>query len=231
MTPAGTPAPFSVQPIDGLVLFQDFISPEQEADLIHNLDSRPWAGKGVPPNAELRRRTQQYGFLFSYRYRRIEEHTGGLPEFLHPVVSQIQVLPPAPHHEYESKSAPNFLVVNEYEVGQGIMAHTDASLFGETIWVVSLLSSCVISFFRDDRKVDVLLPPRSLLIMSRESRFAWKHEISKQPIDYYDDVPIERSRRVSLTFRSVDVNGVGATTDCRLGADPGSPGPVAGDRQ
>jgi len=45
------------------------------------------------------------------------------------------------------KTSPNSIIVNEYEVGQGIMPHVDApKLFGPTITALSLLSDCVMTF-------------------------------------------------------------------------------------
>ena len=45
--------------------------------------------------------------------------------------------------------------------------------------------------------------PRSLLVMTRSSRFDYKHSISKDAIEYYNGEEIIRDRRVSLTFRTI----------------------------
>jgi hypothetical protein len=34
-------------PIDGLSMIHDFITPEQEEELMRHLDSMPWGGNGV----------------------------------------------------------------------------------------------------------------------------------------------------------------------------------------
>lgn len=60
--------------IPGLILIKEFVTPEEEASLIEAVDQQQWAGLGIPPNPELKRRTQQYGHLFSYRYRLILIH-------------------------------------------------------------------------------------------------------------------------------------------------------------
>lgn len=61
-------------------------------------------------------------------------------------------------------------------------------------------------------KVPVLLPARSLLVMSGEARYLWTHGIATR---HYDQVPaqqdeaavamtaVPRQTRVSLTFRTV----------------------------
>ena len=50
----------------------------------------------------------------------------------------------------------------------------------------------------------LLLPRRSLLIMSGESRYAWQHGIAAAKSDLLADGRVlERSQRVSITFRKV----------------------------
>ncbi|MEW5315958.1 MAG: hypothetical protein WDW38_007352 [Sanguina aurantia] len=51
----------------------------------------------------------------------------------------------------------------------------------------------------------LLLPPRSLLVMAGESRYAWQHYIPHRKSDLLEDgTTLQRSsKRVSLTFRSV----------------------------
>ena len=48
-----------------------------------------------------------------------------------------------------------------------------------------------------------MIEPRSLLIMTKSSRFDYKHSISKDAIEYYNGEEIIRDRRVSLTFRTI----------------------------
>ncbi|KAG9298744.1 hypothetical protein G9A89_012812 [Geosiphon pyriformis] len=102
---------------------------------------------------------------------------------------------------------PNMCIVNEYQPGQGIMAHTDApSLFGPIILSLSLLSSCLITFTHvidPTNQFSVILRPRSLLMMTESCRFDYKHSISKDLVEFYGEEKIVRDRRVSLTFRTV----------------------------
>ena len=51
----------------------------------------------------------------------------------------------------------------------------------------------------------LLLPRRSLLIMSGESRYAWQHGILARKSDLgADGSLLERSQRTSVTFRKVN---------------------------
>jgi hypothetical protein len=51
--------------------------------------------------------------------------------------------------------------------------------------------------------VSIPLPPRTLLIMTGESRYKWIHGISYRKTDEIHGKVYERSRRVSLTIRKV----------------------------
>ena len=52
-------------------------------------------------------------------------------------------------------------------------------------------------------RVDLWLPPCSLLCMQDEGRYDWEHSIADRKTDVVDDVVVRRSRRVSITFRKV----------------------------
>lgn len=91
---------------------------------------------------------------------------------------------------------------------QGIPPHVDThSPFEDTILSLSLGSSCVMNFKKGDAKVDVVLPRRSLLVMTGEARYAWTHGISSKRSDSIEttDGVIKQTRgvRTSFTFRKV----------------------------
>ena len=95
-------------------------------------------------------------------------------------------------------------IVNEYEPGQGIAAHTDClPCFGPTVAMVSTLSDIQMDFADPRSSVThaILLPRRSLLVLDGEARMSWTHAIAKRRSD--TKFGITRSRRLSFTFRSV----------------------------
>ena len=53
----------------GLQVIYDFVTEEEETSLIQQLDAQHWAGRGIEPNPEMKRRHQHYGGVFSYRLR------------------------------------------------------------------------------------------------------------------------------------------------------------------
>lgn len=117
----------------------------------------------ISPNPELKRRTQQYGHLFSYRYRyslhvlyrstqwrltafvnrKVLEKYGPLPDFTHAVVTRImenKLMPKEPDH----------LLVNEYNAGQGIMPHTGMCVTNANMGIhdlTLLLDRCSCTFW------------------------------------------------------------------------------------
>lgn len=95
-----------------------------------------------------------------------------------------------------------------YILFKGIPPHIDThSVFEDPILSLSLGTTYVMDFRKDNKKVSLALPARSLLIMSGESRYAWTHGISSRHNDVIDDddglTTKERGKRISLTFRKV----------------------------
>ncbi|CAG8487029.1 15900_t:CDS:2 [Acaulospora morrowiae] len=188
--------------LEGLRIIEDFINKDEELELINALNSNAWCGRGIA------RRTQHYGYEFSYRYRKIMRDLGPLPDFMDFIIQRLV------NQEIirDTKDIPNMCIVNEYDAGQGIMPHTDsATLFGPVITSLSLLSPCLMKFTHASNLNDeaiILLRPRSLLIMTGSSRYDYKHTISKDLVEGFEVdgegiLEIVRSRRISLTFRTI----------------------------
>jgi alkylated DNA repair dioxygenase AlkB len=107
------------------------------------------------------------------------------------------------------QNTPDQLIINEYLAGQGITNHVDCEpCFGDTIISLSLGSTCVMDFINKytKEKIEVLLEPRSLVILKDEARYDWTHGIQGKKSDFFKNQKHERNTRISLTFRSVIVN-------------------------
>lgn len=182
--------------IGGLTYVPDFITAEQESELLQLIDKQPWL-------SNLKRRVQHYGWRYDYTARRVDHsmRLGELPEWLD---LYCQKLTKAGHF----KQAPDQVIINEYHPGQGIALHSDCvPCFGDTIASVSLGSACAMDFVGPDgEKTPKLLEPRSLLIFSGDARYRWKHGIAGRKSDKWDGQTIHRGRRLSLTFRNVIVD-------------------------
>jgi hypothetical protein len=66
----------------------------------------------------------------------------------------------------------------------------------------------------------LLLEPRSLVILQGDARFAWMHGIPARKTDQYQNRTIQRSRRVSLTFRKVILESLEPPSECTTPSQP-----------
>ena len=184
--------------IPGLRYLPDFVNVREQADLLAVVDAQPWL-------TDLKRRVQHYGYRYEYRSRSVDPtmYLGPLPEWADRLLGRF-------YQEKLVDEAPDQVIVNEYEPGQGIAAHVDCvPCFGGTIVSLSLGSPCVMVFTRKNPagKVSVLVEPGSLLVMQGEARYEWRHAIPARRSDVFDGKTYGRGRRVSLTFRSVIKGG------------------------
>lgn len=140
------------------------------------------------------------------------------------------------------KMKANHVLVNEYLAGQGIMPHTDGPLFYPVISTISCGSHTILRFHENDTEItndtdtgtdthkvpenrklvcELLIEPRSLLILKDDMYTKYLHSIAEQTHDTIttqlanlgqcaDDElknqiggTIERNRRISLTIRHV----------------------------
>lgn len=103
---------------------------------------------------------------------------------------------------------------------QGICAHVDLIRFEDGIAIVSLESSCVMHFTKVGQayygaanrgkldppmtKIPVYLTPGSLVLISGEARYGWKHEINRKPgFQIWEGQELNQRRRISVTLRKL----------------------------
>ncbi|CAK9821625.1 Alkylated DNA repair protein alkB homolog 8 [Anthophora retusa] len=181
----------------GLQLIENVLTEEQERMLLSTID---WYNEEL--SALKHRRVKHFGYEFQYNSNKVdpEKPIAPIPEsyqFLRELFKKYNV--PYDHDQ---------LTINHYLPGQGIPLHVDThSVFEDTILSLSLGSACTMDFKREDKKAAVFLPPRSLLIMSGEARYAWSHGICPRHNDVVKTskgiTTQPRGTRVSFTFRKV----------------------------
>ncbi len=180
--------------ISGIVYISDFIDENTEAELIKTIDEQPW-------KHDLKRQVQHYGYAYDYKARgvTVDSKLGDIPQWLQVYCEKLK--------DYRFfEQTPDQVIVNEYQIGQGISAHIDCiPCFGKTIAIISLGSPCIMDFTNSKTggKVPVLLEQRSLATLSGDARYIWQHAIAQRKTDKYNSEIIQRKRRVSLTFRNV----------------------------
>ncbi|KAG0598563.1 hypothetical protein M758_12G084100 [Ceratodon purpureus] len=127
--------------IPGLTLYTDFITSEEEQELLDEVDERPW-------KTLAKRRVQHYGYEFLYKTRNVDltQKLGELPSVLEPVLKKISLVP-----EIRNAKEPTLpfdqLTVNEYPRGVGLSPHIDThSAFEGSILSLSLGGPCIMEF-------------------------------------------------------------------------------------
>lgn len=185
------------QDIPGLTYIPDFITKEEEQSLLARIDDSPWLN-------DLKQRVQHYGYKYDYKSRAVNDdaYLGPLPEWLLPLSQRL-------FDEGIFPAAPDQVIVNEYEPGQGISAHIDCvPCFGNTIASLSLGSYCVMEFLNSitHEKRELFLEDRSLTILSNKARYEWAHAIPSRKTDIINGQKQYRLRRSSLTFRNMVIS-------------------------
>ncbi|MQL99219.1 hypothetical protein Taro_031939 [Colocasia esculenta] len=186
--------------VPGVFLVKDFVTAGEEQELVAAVDAGPWKRLA-------KRRVQHYGYEFLYETRNVDwkQSLGELPSFVSSVLERIKSFPSG---EDVERHPIDQLTVNEYYPGVGLSPHIDThSAFGASIFSLSLLGSCVMEFRKysqgtylpqpaaaaeneEDRpshcsnfiRKAIFLPPRSMLLMSGEGRYAWHHYIPHHKI-------------------------------------------------
>ena len=184
--------------VPGLKYVAGFVADADEAPLLAAVDAEPWL-------ADLKRRVQHYGYRYDYTARKVDPtmFLGPLPEWAQPLAARLVA-------DGHMPTAPDQLIVNEYEPGQGISAHVDCvPCFGPVVCSLTLGSQCVMELtsVAGDGAESLLLERGSLLVLNGESRYKWRHAIPGRKSDKFDGLVLPRGRRVSLTFRTVLIEG------------------------
>ena len=180
----------------GIIYKPDFISQQEEIELLKEIDATPWL-------TDLRRRVQHYGFRYDYKKRAVSEsdRIEPLPPWVKPLAERLQDV------NYLG-AMPDQLIINEYQPGQGIAPHIDRDCFGNRIAAVSLSGDCLLRLHAPDSGdekdfIEVAVRHRSLMVYTGEGRAKWRHSIAARKSDKQNGKEIKRTRRISLTFRTV----------------------------
>jgi alkylated DNA repair dioxygenase AlkB len=217
------PKSFSETLVPGLEIHENFITPEEERSLLSFFYSPKCAWR-----TDLNRRCMHFGGTYCLYTRPLPKKNTETPSSIK-AASKPEILqaPPMPSELdwildrfvsrgiFKENEVPQYCIVNEYILSQGISPHVENFQFGEPVVGLSLLSPIDMRFHeltkadggsvrsgkaamaeKTGRKEDVWLKGRSLCVMRGESRWKWQHEIRR--------VAKGRGRgwkRVSLTFR------------------------------
>jgi alkylated DNA repair dioxygenase AlkB len=173
--------------VEGFLYQEDFITPDEELDLldrIRSLDFHHMKMRGVVS----RRRVIHYGVTYSFETFKSGEGPP-IPGFLLPLRERAAAF---------ARASPEGLaeaLLTEYPPGAPIGWHRDAHPFDIVIGI-SLGSACRFRFRRGQVRawetIDVPLPPRSAYVLTGPARSEWEHSI-----------PPVKALRYSITYRTL----------------------------
>jgi alkylated DNA repair dioxygenase AlkB len=171
----------------GLRYQPEFVSETIEAELISRISELP-----LQPFQfgafEGKRRVAWFGFHYDYGDRKLRE-ADPIPDWLASIARRVEAFGDL------ADGSVRQILCTEYDVGVGIGWHRDKPHF-DNIFGLSLGTSCKFRFRRaaGDKweRFALTAEPRSLYMMSGESRHIWEHSI-----------PGVEQRRYSVTFRTM----------------------------
>ncbi|MCK1514780.1 alpha-ketoglutarate-dependent dioxygenase AlkB [Bradyrhizobium sp. 190] len=171
---------------EGLRYVAEFISPALERELIGHVSALP-----LQPFQfgafEGKRRVASFGYRYDYTLQRLQP-AEPIPPWLGPLIEKVEA-----HGRPSTQIAQ--VLCTEYDVGVRIGWHRDKPHF-DRIFGLSLGSPCKFRFRRavDEKwqRYTLEAAPRSLYMMSGESRRIWEHSI-----------PAVEAPRYSITFRTM----------------------------
>ena len=204
-----------VSGVPGLRLLYDVVSAREEESIISSLRRDRSAVE-----ANNIHRATQWGWIFYSCGQRMThaDRLSPLPRWMGALVDRTLASDPArqflPSLEDWGDGVQHALL-NEYEPGDGVRAHTDDTRFWRKFVLGLSLgsavtmrftspSACLSCLAMQTEAVDVRLPARSLYVLTGASRWVWKHEIAYQLEDIVAGISVPRGHRMSVTLRGID---------------------------
>jgi len=171
---------------EGLRYAPEFVSPAIEQELIGQISALPL--KPFQFGAyEGKRRVASFGFRYDYTLRRLQD-AEPIQAWLGPLIAMAEAFGGPSTHIAQ-------VLCTEYDVGVGIGWHRDKPQF-DRVFGLSLGSPCKFRFRRKVgekwQRYTLNAEPRSLCMISGESRRIWEHSI-----------PAVEAPRYSITFRTM----------------------------
>lgn len=183
---------FDAEMPTGLIYFPNWITVSEHDRVVSEIDGNHF-------ETTLARRVQHYGARYDYFSTEVLEagSAPAIPEVLGIIGQRLFT-------EGIFDQVPDQVIVNEYLSDQGIAQHIDRHSFGPVVATISLLESWHMQFISaEDVKIEVLLENCSLAVMAKDARYIWSHGIAKRRFDSIGGIRKNRSRRLSLTYRTL----------------------------
>lgn len=186
-----------IKEIPGLYYIPECITEEQECQALEYVkqENDEWNKVGTTENA---RRNLCMGYEYNYMSKDAVKKGLGIKG----ISRKLRKIAEKKCREIGDCEKFNQCIVNEYHQSQGIGWHIDASVFGDIICCFTVGGATDVYFRKGDQRESIIVEPRSLYIMSGESREEWEHSIPKRKT--ISDGR-KRETRWSFTYRHMKV--------------------------
>ncbi|CAJ1063341.1 alpha-ketoglutarate-dependent dioxygenase alkB homolog 4 [Xyrichtys novacula] len=195
----------------GVFLQENFITEEEEKELITAMDQDVWN------ESQSGRRKQDFGPKVNFKKRKVRP--GGFSGL--PPLSQKLVL-----RMHQEQTLAGFQPVEQCNLdynpqrGSAIDPHLDDSwLWGERLVTINMLSNTTLTMsleqglpeagLSEEVRVAVHLPRRSLVVLQGEARHRWRHAIHREDV---------HQRRVCSTYRELSAEFLPGGKQAEMGA-------------
>lgn len=175
---------------EGFVYRENFISHDEETDLLHKINKLPFTNFEMF-GKKAKRRVVSYGYHYNFDSKTLSPGEN-LLDFIIPLKDRVA--------DFCNTKATAIVEVlfSEYSPGSAIGWHRDVAPFG-LVAGISLASSCIFKMrkgkVRNWETLSFMLEPRSAYILDGEARYIWQHSI----------LPT-KGLRYSITFRTLKRN-------------------------
>ncbi|KAM7397534.1 hypothetical protein PAMA_005707 [Pampus argenteus] len=198
-------------PFPGVFMRQNFISDEEEEELIRCMDQEVWN------QSQSGRRKQDFGPKVNFKKRKVRVgRFSGLPALSQKLVLRMQQEPNLAGFQPVEQCNLDY----HPERGSAIDPHLDDSwLWGERLVTINMLSDTTLTMsleqglpeagLAEEVHVAVHLPRRSLVALYGEARHRWKHGIHRTDV---------HERRVCSTYRELSAEFLPGGQQAELGA-------------
>ncbi|XP_076017368.1 alpha-ketoglutarate-dependent dioxygenase alkB homolog 4 [Genypterus blacodes] len=198
-------------PFPGVFLWENFISEEEEMELIKKMDQDVWS------QSQSGRRKQDFGPKVNFKKQKVRlGGFNGLPALSRDLMLRMQ----------EEPTLSGFQPVEQCNLdyqpqrGSAIDPHLDDSwLWGERLVTINMLSDTTLTMslekglpelgLTDEVQVAVHLPRRSVVVLYGAARLRWKHAIHRKDVC---------ARRVCSTYRELSAEFLPGGQQAELGA-------------
>lgn len=170
-----------ISDIPGLSYYPDFLTDKKHQQILDVLESLDYSIVNGRP-------TKYFGLDYTHRKKTHDSEKEEIPNFFN-LLEPLNV-------QFDQ------LVIEYFRKDDGHSSINESNLFSNEVIILPVGSPFKYSFSDDDRSIDFLVEPKSLLLISGESR-KWKRSIRPRIKERFNGYIIPRSEFYVLTFRDI----------------------------